>query len=299
MFARCERMAVAQSGHNRRRTASGEEKAMLMSIHFKCVAIGLCAALAMGPLPALAAAATYQVLPGDTLSEIAATYGLSSTDLAARNDLADPDLLVVGTLLDLPIGAGIASAEVSTAYRVQAGDTLEGIAARFGTSVAALLAANPELDDADQIQAGAVLSIATGDHPVAALLRDAANRHGLDPILLQAIAWQESGWQQDTVSSAGATGLLQLRPTTAAWVAHDIVGAPLDVVGSAADNAEAGAALFAWLLERADDEDMALAYYVQGQGSVARDGLYAETRAYIAAVKALRGYIARYGRPPT
>ena len=91
---------------------------------------------------------------------------------------------------------------------------------------------------------------------------------------------------------------MQLLPETAAWVSSDLAGTPLDVVGSAADNAEAGAVLFAWLLARSGDEDLALAHYVQGQGSVAREGLYQQTREYIADVQALRAYIARYGRPP-
>lgn len=269
-----------------------------MPTHLHRAMIALRVALIIGLVPEIATAASYQVQSGDTLSEIAEIYGVSPIDLAVHNDLADPNLIVAGTTLDLPVSAGAVPAKEGMDYQIQPGATLEGIAARFGTSVAALLAANPEIADPDQIQAGAMLSIVPGEHPVAALLRETASRHGLDPTLLQAMAWQESGWRQDAVSSAGAIGLLQLRPSTAAWVARDIVGAPLDVVGSAADNAEAGAALFAWLLARADDEDLALAYYVQGQGSVARDGLYAETRAYIAAVKALRGYIARYGRPP-
>src|SRR5262245_36702488 len=248
-------------------------------------------ALACALVPQAAAAATYLVRPGDTLSAIAARHGVSTADLAALNGLADPDRLAAGATLALPAGADLA-------YRVRPGDTLEGIAAASGISVAALLAANPAIDDPALIHAGAVLTLPDGAHPTAALLRAAALRHGLDPALVQAVAWQESGWRQEAVSPAGAVGLMQLRPTTAAWVARALVGAPLDVAGSAADNAEAGAALLTWLLALAGDEDLALAYYVQGQGSVARDGLYPQTRAYIADVRALRAHFARQGRPP-
>lgn len=47
-------------------------------------------------------------------------------------------------------------------YQIQAGDTLSSIAAKHGTSVAALLAANPNISNANAIRAGAALSIPVG-----------------------------------------------------------------------------------------------------------------------------------------
>jgi N-acetylmuramoyl-L-alanine amidase len=252
---------------------------------------------------ATALAATRLVQPGDTLSEIAASYGVPLAELVAANGIADPDLILAGATLTIPDGAagaraGGALSKPTGEYRVEPGDTLSGIAARLGTSVAALLAANPAIVAPDELFAGQVLAIPAGESPVAALLRDAALEYGLDPALVQAIAWQESGWRQDLVSPAGARGVMQVLPETAAWVERDIVGRPLDAASNAADNVIAGTALFAWLLERAGDGDLALAYYVQGQGSVARDGIYPETRSYIANVRAIQRYIARHGGPP-
>ena len=269
-----------------------------MPARFRRAALALRVALALGVVPQVTVAAAYVVQPGDTLGEIAGRHGVSTARLAVHNGLAEPDRLAAGAVLDLPAGEGAAPADAGGTYRVRPGDALEGIAAAFGTSVPALLAANPAITDPDVIVAGAVLAIPAASNPAADTLRAAALRHGLDPALVQAVAWQESGWQQWAVSPAGARGLMQLLPETGAWVAGDLVGAPLDVAGSAADNAEAGAALLAWLLALAGDENLALAYYVQGQGSVARDGLYPETRAYIADVRALRAYIARHGQPP-
>lgn len=91
---------------------------------------------------------------------------------------------------------------------------------------------------------------------------------------------------------------MQVLPETAAWIARDIVGRPLEVTNSAADNVVAGTALLAWLVEQAGDGNLALANYVQGQGGVARDGIYPETRSYIADVRAIQRYVARYGGPP-
>lgn len=268
-----------------------------MPCRFHRATVALRLALAVALVPQVAVAATYRVQAGDTLDEIAAAHGVSSAELVALNALADPNLIIAGAALTI---APSAQARVTSArvYRVQTGDTLEGIAATFGTSVDALLATNPEIADPDVIAAGALLTIPAPVPPGGDLLRAAALRHGLDPALVQAVAWQESGWQQGVVSPAGAVGMMQLLPETAAWVARDLVGTPLDVAGSAADNAEAGAALLSWLLKLAGNEDLALAYYVQGQGSVARNGLHPQTRAYVADVKALRAYIARHGRPP-
>ena len=75
-------------------------------------------------------------------------------------------------------------------------------------------------------------------------------------------------------------------------------GAPLDVAGSASDNVEAGAALLSWLIDHAGSEELALAYYFQGQGSVERSGVQPTTQRYVDSVLAIRGHIVRYGGPP-
>lgn len=279
-----------------------------MSKRLQRAAIALHLALTVGLLPQPTVAATsYRVQAGDTLGEIAEAYGVSPAAIVAVNSLADPNLILAGTALTIPTGAGSPGGAVT--YRVLTGDTLSEIAELYGTSVPALLATNPALTDPDRIVAGQVLTVASAERgpseaalpygrTTEAILRGAADRYGLDPALVQAIAWQESGWQQDAVSPARALGLMQILPETAAWLASDIVGRPLDVAGSATDNAEAGAALLAWLLDQTADEALALAFYVQGQGSVARNGIYPETRQYIAAVQAIRRHIALNGEPP-
>ncbi|GGM09616.1 hypothetical protein GCM10010841_17540 [Deinococcus aerophilus] len=51
------------------------------------------------------------------------------------------------------------AAQAASSYRVKAGDTLSGIAARAGVGVAQLRAANPSLKNTTRIQAGAVLTL--------------------------------------------------------------------------------------------------------------------------------------------
>ena len=252
------------------------------------------------------------VVPGDTLSEIAEDYGVSIAALATANGITDENRIYAGDWLIIPDGSITASAStvtVAVSYIVRDGDTLEGIAASLGTTLGSLLRANPEIADPDLIFAGQSLRIpgvAGGvlvlprvpRAEVAVLLTRYAGRYELDPALVQALAWQESGWQQDAVSPSGAIGVMQVLPETGAWVGTEIVGRPLDIAGSASDNILAGVAFLDWLIDRSGSEEDALSLYVQGQGSVARVGILPETQAYLDNVLAIRDYIARSGTPP-
>lgn len=76
---------------------------------------------------------TYIVQSGDTLSGIAARYGTTYQHLAAINGISNPDIIHVG---DRIVIDGVVSAQSSDDeyYTVQLGDTLSGIAERYGTS---------------------------------------------------------------------------------------------------------------------------------------------------------------------
>lgn len=92
--------------------------------------------------------AVYTVRPGDTLWAIARRFGTTVQELAALNGIADPDLIYPGQVLRLPDSSSV------LVYRVVRGDTLSGIARRFGTTVQALARANhianPNLIDVGQ-----------------------------------------------------------------------------------------------------------------------------------------------------
>lgn len=96
--------------------------------------------------PAGGAAQTYRVQPQDTLFRLGLRFGVTVADLMTANRLTSP-LIIPGQTLVLPAGAPAAvtpapSAAVSGAYRVQPGDTLFRLGLRFGTTTAALQAAN-------------------------------------------------------------------------------------------------------------------------------------------------------------
>lgn len=120
----------------------------------------------------------------------------------------------------------------------------------------------------------------------------AANRNGLDPLLVLALIEVESGNQTDLVSARGAVGLMQVRPEIAAWAG--LVG-----VSDPESNLEAGCRFLAWLLEGfGGDVDLALAAYNAGPGAVRRWGTlppYRETRRFISRVAGAYERLA--GRP--
>jgi soluble lytic murein transglycosylase-like protein len=106
----------------------------------------------------------------------------------------------------------------------------------------------------------------------------AAASNGIDPALLKALVSQESGFDPNARSGAGAVGLTQLMPGTAAALG---VTDPLDP----AQSLQGGAKYLRQQLDRfGGDEKLALAAYNAGPGAVARFGgvpPYSETQHYV------------------
>ena len=113
--------------------------------------------------------------------------------------------------------------------------------------------------------------------------------YGVDPRLSRAVAWMESGFQEDVVSDAGAIGVMQLLPGTWAWLDALIgVRTPRTYDG----NVRAGVRYLRWLLDEFDgDRRLALAGYYQGAAAVRQRGLYEDTKRYVAVVLKLYGSV--------
>jgi LysM repeat protein len=128
------------------------------------VAGGGAAVMVAPGLAAAAPAQTYVVHPGDTLSGIAARFGLSTSSLAQLNGIANPNFILPGEVIRLggpAAPAATRSYAATGSYTVRAGDTLSAIAERFGTTVAALVAAN-HLANPNLIYVGQVLNLQAG-----------------------------------------------------------------------------------------------------------------------------------------
>ncbi len=96
--------------------------------------------------PAAATPATYTVRRGDTVSAIAARFGLRTTDVLSLNDLSWGSVIHPGQVLRLTASpaapAPARPVAASGIYAVRSGDTVSAIARRHGVTVQAVLAAN-------------------------------------------------------------------------------------------------------------------------------------------------------------
>jgi LysM repeat protein len=269
--------------------------------------------------PAASSSGGYTVRPGDTLSGVAASAGVSVGQLAAANGLDPAGVLVAGTTLTLPGGGGSGGGAAPPAlggYTVRPGDTLSGLAAGAGVSAADMAAMNG-LDPAGVLVAGTVLKLPSGaptpvraSEPAPAPVVPPANpaptatrlgasdvqsvaaQYGVSPSLAAAIAWQESGFNNAMVSGANARGVMQVMPGTWDYVQDNLAQRPLDPA-SATDNVHAGVMYLKRLLdETGGDENSAVAGYYQGLTSVRDRGMFDDTQRYVSNVQALR---ARFG----
>ncbi|MDQ3974781.1 MAG: LysM peptidoglycan-binding domain-containing protein [Actinomycetota bacterium] len=240
--------------------------------------------------------ATFAVRPGETLWELAARHGVSVGALAAANGITDLDRILAGQVLRLPGPGSGPAAPRGSGHTVASGDTLTAIGARYGVSVADLVAAN-DLASPHAIRAGQRLSIpdatprpaAAGPRAqVGALIERTARAHGWNPALIKAVAWQESGWNNRAVSTAGAVGIMQVLPSTGRFVSDHLVGRRLDLTDPA-DNVLAGVAFLDYLHDlTGSDTRLTLAGYYQGLRSMRANGVYPDTERYVDSVLALR-----------
>jgi soluble lytic murein transglycosylase-like protein len=122
---------------------------------------------------------------------------------------------------------------------------------------------------------------------LAPALMSAAREHGLDPLLLHAIAHVESRHNPAAVSPAGARGVMQVMPATGRRFGATDAQSLMQVH----TNVRAAAAYLRTLLERyGHDLQLMLAAYNAGEGAVAKHkGVppYPETQAYVRDVMAI------------
>ena len=92
----------------------------------------------------------YTVKSGDTLSGIAAKYGTTYQNLAAINGISNPNKIYPGQKIKISGSSSTSSAQY---YTIKSGDTLSGIAAKYGTTVAKLQSLNG-ISNPNKIYAG-------------------------------------------------------------------------------------------------------------------------------------------------
>jgi soluble lytic murein transglycosylase-like protein len=126
----------------------------------------------------------------------------------------------------------------------------------------------------------------SGDAEIDQMIFKAGKEYGVDPRLIHAVAYQESRYKTDAESHAGAQGLMQMMPATAARFA-------VEGKTGLEQNVYAGTRLLRWLLKRFDGNvSLALAGYNAGEGSVDKyDGIppFPETQNYVRKITANYG----------
>jgi LysM repeat protein len=286
---------------------------MLKSGRFLAAA-AIAAVLPLTLIGMASANSRHVVTPGDTLSYLAGVYVVTVGEIVEMNSIPDPNMIFPGQELLIPGRGGEADTASSAgtrngSYTVVAGDTLSGIAAQFGLSTNELHAANP-IPDPRLIYPGQVLVIpgvgtaapaAEGPVPalhfpskpydpyVEALIEEFSAAYGVDPRLVKALATVESAWNQSAVSSAGAMGVMQIMPGTAAWLEADYFGGELYEETSVYDNIKMGVKLLQILLgETGGSEREAVASYYQGLSPTQQGVYYPDTQNYVATIFAVR-----------
>lgn len=129
--------------------------------------------------------------------------------------------------------------------------------------------------------AGLSVANGLGSVPYGNLFTQAGAKYGVSPKLLAAVAKVESNYDPRAVSKAGAQGLMQLMPGTAAGLGVD----PLDP----AQAVDGAARMLSGLLKQFNSTPLAIAAYNAGAGAVQRYGgipPFAETQAYVPKVEA-------------
>lgn len=81
----------------------------------------------------------YTVMPGNTLWGIANFFGITVDDIVRLNDIENPEFIIPGIVLKIPAKI---PPDMPTVYIVRPGDTLFGIARRYGITVDDIMSYN-------------------------------------------------------------------------------------------------------------------------------------------------------------
>ena len=256
----------------------------------------------VSPAPTL----VHVVQPGEGFIAIAERYGVRPTLLASANGLVLTSVISPGQRLRIPGRTTATSTPVATPtvsrlrHTVAVGESFFSISQRYHVSPWRLAQAN-RLSLTSTIVPGQRLALPPGarladvgervDRSVVSAAIDRwAAVYGVDGKLARALAWMESGFQEDVVSSAGAVGVMQLLPETWEWVDTVLLGqrTPRTYDG----NVRAGVRYLRWQLDQfGGDVKLALAGYYQGARAVRERGLFDDTKQYVAVILELYGSV--------
>jgi N-acetylmuramoyl-L-alanine amidase len=250
--------------------------------------------LVVGLLPASAAADyAHVVAPGETLTSVAAVDGLSIEAIAQANHMSPQAELIIGQTLLIPPRTQSNSAVPGKSYvgaSEESTESTESTETSGTTSSAGPTATTRNTSYTQPSTTGpSSTAVPTRERVSGGEIAAIAGEYGVPASLAEAIAWQESGWNNDEVSSIGAVGVMQIAPATWTWIDRYLTPSDPLSAASAASNIRAGVLLLRQLLAlTGGSASLAAAGYFQGLSSVRSYGMYAATRQYVADVLALQ-----------
>src|SRR5438874_1188569 len=162
---------------------------------------------------------SYVVEPGDSLWAISQAKGLTVQQLAAANHMNLSDILLIGRHLVIP------SNQPAPAPTARPARTTK----RAATISASAFCGNFMSPGGPWGVLPQLLRQSPARLALRPLFMKWANHYNLSLPLLEAVAWQESGWQQGVVSSAGAVGAGQIMPETARFISTSIIGMGMNI----------------------------------------------------------------------
>ncbi|MEE1620302.1 LysM peptidoglycan-binding domain-containing protein [Zafaria sp. Z1313] len=226
---------------------------------------------AAAPAPA---AKTYTVVSGDTLSGIASRHNIALSVLLQANNLSSTTVIHPGRKLTISGGTVSSTSSSSTEARPQ---LVPSTFLHYKYPASTVKSAN---DNKYELLSRNL----PNREQMKQIIVSTANSMGVDPSLALAHAYQESGFNMAAVSPANAIGAMQVIPTSGEW-ASQLVGRQLDLLDPH-DNAVAGVAIIRSLQRTSATKEIGIASYYQGAGSVKRNGMYSDTKRYVASVLA-------------
>ncbi len=274
-----------------------------------------CLAVALSLLPAAAQAApwpghpdrdlvTHTVRPGDTATGLAVRYHAWTAELIRLNRLGPRATLRRGQVLRIPVVVSAARADRSRKagpaqqtrkQQTRKQQTRKHRTHKHRTHKHRTRAPRPMLRHTVPPRSRRWLHADLSRAEVRQLIVRMARVYRVPESLALAVAWQESGWQQRRVSSAGALGVMQVMPDTGRWMRW-YAGRPLRL-RDVHDNILAGMLTLRTLRSWTRYDNNAIAAYYQGLGAVRKHGFYRDTHRYVRSVRAHQRRILATGSP--
>ena len=238
----------------------------------------------------------HEVRPGDSASRLAVRYHAWTAELVRLNRLGPSAAIHRGQVLRIPVvvsafrrARGLPPLRARSTHRTRPHQTRT-----TGARAAHRRAHRPVLIHSGTPPRGWTHADLSRTQ-VRRLVVRMARHYGVPPQLALAVAWQESGWQQRRVSSAGALGVMQVMPDTGRWMRW-YAGRKLRLRDTH-DNIRAGILTLRVLRSWTRKDDNAIAAYYQGLGAVREHGYFRDTKQYVLSVRAHERRLVRTGSP--